>query len=115
MQYTPLSPSIPSPLGEGGKEPLETFHRMQYGVLLFILCGLFGHDGCYFGGSIGRYKFNVTLGSRYFPNSTVWGVSSSDFFVLLKGDTETGHRDNSLSSFVSWALCEWLKNNKNRA
>ena len=49
-------------------------------------------------------------GSRYFPNSTVWGVSSSDFFVLLKGDTETGHRDDSLSSLVSWALCEWLKN-----
>ena len=55
---------------------------------------------------------NVTSlsGSRYFPNSTVWGVSSSDFFVLLEGDTETGHRDDSLSSFVSWALCEWLKN-----
>ena len=66
MQYTPLSPSIPSSRGEGWKEPLETFHRMQYGVLLFILCGLFGHDGSYFGGSVGRYKVNVTFGEPLF-------------------------------------------------
>ena len=91
MQYTPLSPSIPSSRGEGWKEPLETFHRMQYGVLLFILCGLFGHDGSYFGGSVGRYKFNVTFGEPLFSEFYRLGSVFKRFLCI----TLRRHRDGA--------------------
>ena len=34
-------------------------------------------------GQLEGTNLRLLSGSRYFPNSTVWGVSASDFFVLL--------------------------------
>ena len=84
MQYTPLSPSIPSPRGEGGgKNHLKRFiecNTVCYCLYCVVFLAMLAVTL-----EVQLEGTNLTLlsGSRYFPNSTVWGVSSSDFSVLL--------------------------------
>ena len=74
----------PPPPPSWGEESLETFHLMQYGVLL-LLCGL-----GYFGGSIGRYKFNVTFGETLFSEFYRLGCLQVIYLCYFKATPRRG-------------------------
>lgn len=95
----------------GGEESLETFHLMQYGVLL-LLCGL-----GYFGGSIGRYKFNVTFGETLFSEFYRLGCLQVIYLCYFKATPRRGTETIVfLPSSRGRIANGWKKNNnKNRA
>ena len=83
MQYRPLSVHCPPPRGGGGKNHVKRFIECNT-VFYCLYCVVFlAMMAVTLEGQLEGTNLTLLSGSRYFPNSAVWGVSSSDFFVLL--------------------------------